>query len=105
MNLKTQVSSAKLKVGPGGGAGGDGNPDADDFDVWMKSRQLLRPEDQLDLTDAELSEEITKMLTPTNTNVLHNLVVYSFKDEAFVTVSNLTRSFTIATLIARRNDY
>lgn len=52
----------------------------------MKSRQLSKPEDQLDLTEAELAEEITKVLTPTNTNVVHNLVVYSFKDEAFVPV-------------------
>lgn len=50
----------------------------------MKSRQLVKPDDQLDLTDAELAEEVTKVLTPTNTNVLRNLVVYNFKLGEFV---------------------
>jgi len=50
----------------------------------MKSRQLIKPDDQLDLTDAELGEEVTKVLTPTNTNVVRNLVVYSFKEGEFV---------------------
>ncbi|XP_017484570.1 PREDICTED: dynein intermediate chain 2, ciliary [Rhagoletis zephyria] len=62
----------------------DGGGDADDLDAWIKSRQLLKPDDQLELTEAELGEEITKVLTPTNTNVVHNLVVYSFKDSSFV---------------------
>ncbi|CAD7015384.1 unnamed protein product [Ceratitis capitata] len=64
----------------------DGGGDADDFDAWIKSRQLLKPDDQLDLTEAELGEEITKVLTTTNTNVIQNLVVYSFKESAFVQV-------------------
>jgi len=38
----------------------------------------------LDLTEAELGEEVTKVLTPTNTNVIRNLVVYSFKEGEFV---------------------
>ncbi|TDG50683.1 hypothetical protein AWZ03_002987 [Drosophila navojoa] len=73
---KNRQSKAK---GEGGGGG-----DADDFDAWMKSRQLVKPDDQLDLTDAELAEEVTKVLTPTNTNVLRNLVVYNFKLGEFV---------------------
>ncbi|XP_055838399.1 dynein intermediate chain 2, ciliary [Episyrphus balteatus] len=78
--LGKQQSQSKLKVG----AGGDDGNAAEDFDAWMKSRQLLKPEDQLDLTEAELGEEITKVLTPTNTNVVENLVAYSFKEKAFV---------------------
>lgn len=75
-----QLRTSKNKTdGPGGGGG-----DADDFDAWMKSRQLLKPDDQLDLTEAELGEEITKVLTPTNTNIVRNLVVYSFKEGEFV---------------------
>ncbi|XP_053964921.1 dynein intermediate chain 2, ciliary [Anastrepha ludens] len=64
----------------------DGGGDADDLDAWIKSRQLLKPDDQLDLTEAELGEEITKVLTPTNTNVVRNLMIYSFKESAFVQV-------------------
>lgn len=55
----------------------------------MKSRQLLKPDDQLELTEAELSEEITRVLTVTNTNVIHNLVVYSFKEGTFVKVKDI----------------
>jgi len=75
-----QLRTSKGKADGGGGGGGD----ADDFDAWMKSRQLLKPDDQLDLTEAELGEEVTKVLTPTNTNVIRNLVVYSFKEGEFV---------------------
>lgn len=53
----------------------------------MKSRSLMRPDDQLELTDAELNEEVPKVLTTSqNTNVVKNLVVYSFKDGGFVHV-------------------
>ncbi|EDV35959.1 uncharacterized protein Dana_GF12212 [Drosophila ananassae] len=72
--------SSKTKGGEGGGGGGD----ADDYEAWMRSRQLLKPDDQLDLTEAELGEEVTKVLTPTNTNIIRNLVVYSFKEGEFV---------------------
>lgn len=73
---KTRVSKTKAEGGGGG--------DADDFDAWMKSRQLIKPDDQLDLNEAELGEEMTKVLTPTNTNVVRNLVVFSFKEGEYV---------------------
>ncbi|EDV55380.2 dynein intermediate chain 2, ciliary isoform X2 [Drosophila erecta] len=77
---KGKLRTSKNKTDGAGGGGGD----ADDFEAWMKSRQLLKPDDQLDLTEAELGEEITKVLTPTNTNIIRNLVVYSFKEGEFV---------------------
>lgn len=52
----------------------------------MKSRQLIKPDDQLDLTEAELNEEVSKVLTAQNMNILKNLVVYSFKEGAYVPV-------------------
>lgn len=58
----------------------------DDCESWMKARQLVRPDDQLDLTEAELNEEIPKILTTSYSNVVKNLVVYSFKDGCFVNV-------------------
>ncbi|XP_030375419.1 dynein intermediate chain 2, ciliary-like [Scaptodrosophila lebanonensis] len=73
---KQQKRGSKVKTEGGG--------DADDFDAWMKSRQLVKPDDQLELTEAELSEEITKVLTPTNTNIVRNLVIYSFKEGEYV---------------------
>uniref|UniRef100_A0A1B0D676 Dynein intermediate chain 2, ciliary n=1 Tax=Phlebotomus papatasi TaxID=29031 RepID=A0A1B0D676_PHLPP len=56
----------------------------DEYESWMKSRLLQRPEDQLDLTEAELSEEVPKLLTTENTNIVKNLVIYSFKDGGFL---------------------
>lgn len=55
----------------------------------MKSRQLLRPDDQLDLTEAELSEEVPRILSCENTNVVKNSVIYSFKEGEFVAVWKL----------------
>lgn len=52
----------------------------------MKARQLIRPDDQLPLTEAELNEEVPKILTTSYSNVVKNLVVYSFKDSCFINV-------------------
>lgn len=79
-------SQAKLNLPRDKKAGGDAGDGADDFESWMKSRQLIRPEDQLDLTEAELSEEVSKVLTAQNMNILKNLVIYSFKEGAYVPV-------------------
>lgn len=54
--------------------------------MWMRSRQSIRPDDQLDLNEAELSEEITKVLQTDNTNYKKNLVIYSFKEGGYVEV-------------------
>lgn len=54
----------------------------------MKARQLIRPDDQLDLTEAELAEEIPKSLGTENTNVVKNLVIYSFQEGEYIHVSS-----------------
>ncbi|KAI9576754.1 hypothetical protein GQX74_010736 [Glossina fuscipes] len=85
----------KKGAGKGKSSGGEGAGDADDLDAWIKSRQLLKPDDQLELTEAELGEEITKVLTPTNTNVVLNFVVYSFKEGTFVKIPPAGNTVTI----------
>ncbi|XP_013111502.2 dynein intermediate chain 2, ciliary [Stomoxys calcitrans] len=87
----TKPKAASAAAGDGAGAGGD----ADDLDAFTKSRQQQKPEHQLDLSAAELSEEITKVLTTTNTNVVHNLVVYSFKEEEYVTLPPAGNTVTL----------
>lgn len=64
----------------------------DDYELWLRSRQPIKPEDQLDLTEAELSEDIMKVLETENTNYQKNLVIYSFKDAGFVPVSILKKT-------------
>ncbi|XP_037894806.1 uncharacterized protein LOC119640693 [Glossina fuscipes] len=49
----------KTGAGKGKSPGGEGAGAADDLNAWIKSRQLLKPDDQLELTEAELGEEIT----------------------------------------------
>lgn len=77
-SLRTQIQTRQSKKADGGGN------EAADLDEWLKSRMLVKPDDQLDLTEAELAEEINKVLTTTNTNVIRNLVVFSFKEGEFV---------------------
>ncbi|KAL1776983.1 galactose-1-phosphate uridylyltransferase isoform X1 [Sigmodon hispidus] len=50
-------------------------------DEWSQSRATVRPPDQLELTDAELKEEFTRILTANNPHAPQNIVRYSFKEE------------------------
>ncbi|XP_077458991.1 dynein, axonemal, intermediate chain 1, paralog 2 isoform X1 [Stigmatopora argus] len=45
--------------------------------------KVVKPADQLDLTDAELKEEVTRILTAKNPHAAQNIVRYSFKEGAF----------------------
>lgn len=58
----------------------------DEYETWLRSRTPIRSDDQLDLTEAELTEEITKVLRAENTNYPKNLVIYSFKEGGYVSV-------------------
>lgn len=61
------------------------NDAVDDADAW--NRPLAKPDDQLELTEAELAEEMPKSLTTTNTNVSRNLCVYSYSKGEYIPVS------------------
>ncbi|XP_050078995.1 dynein intermediate chain 2, ciliary [Anopheles maculipalpis] len=75
---------------------GKGEPvDNDEFDTWMKSKQLLKPDDQLDLTEAELGEEIPKLLSTENRHLPRNLVVYDFREGAFLPVPPPENTITL----------
>lgn len=66
---------------------GKGEPvDNDEFESWVKSKQLLKPDDQLDLTEAELGEEIPKLLSTENRHLPRNLVIYDFREGAYVPI-------------------
>uniref|UniRef100_A0A673JDB4 Dynein, axonemal, intermediate chain 1, paralog 2 n=1 Tax=Sinocyclocheilus rhinocerous TaxID=307959 RepID=A0A673JDB4_9TELE len=53
--------------------------DTAEGEEWMQGKTLVKPPDQLDLTEAELNEEITRVLTANNPNAPQNVVRYSFK--------------------------
>lgn len=66
---------------------------AEEYEHWLRSHKPIKPENQLDLTDAELTEEITKHLDTEHKDFPKNLVVYSFKDYAYVPVRFYTDEF------------
>ncbi|XP_059110125.1 dynein axonemal intermediate chain 1 isoform X1 [Peromyscus eremicus] len=55
----------------------------DGTDEWSQSRATVRPPDQLELTDAELKEEFTRILTANNPHAPQNIVRYSFKEGTY----------------------
>ncbi|KAL4434101.1 hypothetical protein ABPG75_000542 [Micractinium tetrahymenae] len=63
------------------GAGSSGNAAPDDYAVPV--REVVRPANQLVLTEAELEEEIGRALTAGNPSAPANLVRYSFRDRGY----------------------
>ncbi|KOC64238.1 Dynein intermediate chain 1, axonemal [Habropoda laboriosa] len=51
---------------------------------WLRGRAHLKPEDQLQLTEAELQEEFARVLTIHNTRVPDSLVEWSWKLKEFI---------------------
>lgn len=58
----------------------------EDFETWLRTKQQIKPDDQLDLTEAELAEDVVKVLDTENSSPAKNLVIFSFKDSAYVPV-------------------
>lgn len=67
--------------------------DDDDFtdfdagDDLMQGKKMVKPDDQLDLTDAQLKEEFTRILTANNPHAPQNIVRFNFKDGTFKPIS------------------
>ncbi|CAH8479900.1 unnamed protein product [Schistosoma turkestanicum] len=67
--------------------------DGDEFEPVFRDevdeygvRTTLKPEDQLQLTEQELKEEITRVLTAANPHAPQNIVRYNFKEAQYVQV-------------------
>jgi len=52
-------------------------------ELGMRSQELQKPPDQLELTDAEKNKEHTRILTANNPHAPHNIVRFSFKEAEF----------------------
>lgn len=61
----------------------------DDLDEWMQPKQLIKPDDQLELTEVELKEEFTRILTANNPHAPSNIVRYSFKEKCYKPTSSV----------------
>ncbi|XP_066444896.1 dynein axonemal intermediate chain 1-like [Eleutherodactylus coqui] len=59
----------------------------DGADEWTQVKTLVKPSDQLELTEAELKEEFTRILTANNPHAPQNIVRYSFKERAYRPIS------------------
>ncbi|XP_070599753.1 dynein axonemal intermediate chain 1 [Erythrolamprus reginae] len=70
LNIRRRDEEGGIEVGEGA-------------DEWSQAKTLIKPPDQLDLTDAELKEEITRVLTANNPHAPQNIVRYSFKERAY----------------------
>ncbi|XP_069014566.1 dynein, axonemal, intermediate chain 1, paralog 2 [Embiotoca jacksoni] len=55
----------------------------DGGEEWFHGEGVTKPPDQVDLTEAELKEEITRILTANNPHAPQNIVRYSFKERSF----------------------
>ncbi|CAI5787930.1 dynein intermediate chain 1, axonemal [Podarcis lilfordi] len=77
-------------------------------DEWAQAKTLIKPPDQLELTDAELKEEITRILTANNPHAPQNIVRYSFKERSYKqtsVVEQMATHFTLyGNLIFRDSD-
>ncbi|KAJ1527147.1 hypothetical protein ONE63_008680 [Megalurothrips usitatus] len=58
--------------------------DLEDTNEWSRARALVKPDDQLDLSEAELKEEIARVLTIRTPQLSEGLVIWSHKEAAFV---------------------
>jgi len=56
---------------------------------WMQPKQLVKPDDQLELSEAELKEEITRILTANNPHAPDNIIRFSFKENQFRQVAHV----------------
>lgn len=62
---------------------------------WTRTKTLLKPDDQLQLTENELQEEIARVLQIQNTRIPDNLVEWSWKQREFIPVPNPPNIVTI----------
>ncbi|KAM4710524.1 LOW QUALITY PROTEIN: dynein axonemal intermediate chain 1 [Discoglossus pictus] len=66
----------------------DDSTDAGDGpDEWTQAKTLIKPPDQLELTETELKEEFTRILTANNPHAPQNIVRYNFKERAYKPIS------------------
>ncbi|XP_019373608.1 PREDICTED: dynein intermediate chain 1, axonemal isoform X1 [Gavialis gangeticus] len=58
-------------------------------DEWAQAKTLIKPPDQLELTETELKEEFTRILTANNPHAPQNIVRYSFKERTYKQISSV----------------
>ena len=82
------ITASAVKMTAGGGGGLAQRSELFDED-WSKERVVQKPKDQLQLSEQQLKEEITRVLTANNPHAPDNIVRFAFKDRAFRQTSSV----------------
>ncbi|XP_047118261.1 dynein intermediate chain 2, ciliary-like [Schistocerca piceifrons] len=85
-----EVSARKSRpaIVPGGRRHGNSG-------VAVGAKLLLKPDDQLELTDEELKDEVTRVLTSNHAQIVTDLVEYSYKEGRYVVLPSTGATFII----------
>jgi dynein intermediate chain 1, axonemal len=75
-------SSNLLPLGGGGGGGIQLLHEDEDF-YQEPVKRIVRPENQIQLSDEQLTEEFTRILTANDPNVPNNITKYNYKEKAY----------------------
>ncbi|XP_065841953.1 dynein intermediate chain 2, ciliary-like [Oscarella lobularis] len=67
----------------------DGGVEEDPDEQWLHPKVLQKPSDQLQLSEQELKEEFTRILTANNPHAPSNIVRYNFKDRQYKPTSSV----------------
>ncbi|RZF40619.1 hypothetical protein LSTR_LSTR007502 [Laodelphax striatellus] len=89
MDKKAGVKPTKLRAMVKHGSvskikGDAGDQNDTENEILMRGRNLMIPEDQLELPEKELSEELARVLTTVNHQIPKNLVEFSFRERSFI---------------------
>ncbi|XP_060598579.1 dynein intermediate chain 2, ciliary-like isoform X1 [Ruditapes philippinarum] len=90
--IKYQINQAPAKPKAAKKKDGDDMTDVGDGtdqDEWNITKTLVKPDDQLDLSEQELKEEFTRILTANNPHAPQNIVRYSFKERQYKQTSSV----------------
>ncbi|KAJ3037519.1 cytoplasmic dynein with WD40 domain [Rhizophlyctis rosea] len=79
------MSTHSLRSNPPDGDAGA----ASGADDWLPPKVLLKPPGQLQLTEAELDEELTRILNANNPHAPQNIARYNYKEQVFKASPNM----------------
>jgi len=59
---------------------------------WEPPKMMIRPMDQVQLTEKELGEEFTRLWKAENPNAAHNIAYFSHKEKTFKHIATVEQS-------------
>eukprot|EP01137_Pigoraptor_chileana_P035580 Opistho-2@29840 len=80
---KNRASRASFGTAPEDDERADALGDDAFDDQWLQPKTLLKPEDQLDLTEEQLKEDFTRILSANNPHAAQNIVRFSHKEQSY----------------------